>query len=458
MCNGSSRAGRYVILFALLSAVYHSNLRPVASGDSLPASLIPFSVILDKSISLDRFGPYITEHVWYGSKVILNKRGHWYSRYPIVGPLLATPLYLPLAFIPGIDKQPPGTLISIARVGEKIAAVFLASAAAMALLLLLRRVTSDWAAWMLTLLFAFGTANWSTSSQALWPHTFGQLAIIGCLCAVDRWSAGDPRVSPYWIAGAFAACAVAIRPTNVTLLPALALALFLRPARPMYYVRVFVPVILATAPLLVYNLAVFRSASGQYPVKLGEHLWDGLLGVLISPGRGLLAYTPIVIFALAAFAPHVRALREQHWLLVIVATMFLVSHIVLISLWPFWWGGYCWGPRLLTEAVVPFMILLAVGWQVIASNGWKWAFAGTALYCCFVQALGVYCYPKGRWDSLPVSVNDDPSRLWDWADNPLVRTAQGGVVWEPYAIVAAAAKGGLPAAAKKLKELEINPF
>jgi len=40
----------------------------------------------------------------------------------------------------------------------------------------------------------------------------------------------------------------------------------------------------------------------------------------------------------------------------------------------------------------------------------------------------------------------------------LVRTAQGGVVWEPYAIVATAAKGGLPAAAKKLKELEINPF
>ena len=66
MSNGSSRAGRYVILFALLCVVYHSNLRPVASGDSLPASLIPFSVILDKSISLDRFGPYISEHVWYG--------------------------------------------------------------------------------------------------------------------------------------------------------------------------------------------------------------------------------------------------------------------------------------------------------------------------------------------------------------------------------------------------------
>jgi hypothetical protein len=458
MSSASSRAGRYAILFVLLCVVYHSNLRPVASGDSLPASLIPFSVILDKSISLDRFGPYISEHVWYGSQVILHKGGHWYSRYPIAGPLLITPLYLPLALIPGIEKQPPSTLISIARVGEKIAAVFLASATAIALLSLLRRLTSGRAAWMLTLLFALGTANWSTSSQALWPHTFGQLAIIGCLYAVDRWSAADFQVSPYWIAGAFAACAVAIRPTNVTLLPALALALFLRPARPLHYVRVFLPVILAAAPLLAYNFAVFRSASGQYPVRVGEHLWDGLLGVLVSPGRGLLVYTPVVIFALAAFAPHVRAVREQHRLLVVVATVFALSHILLISLWPIWWGGYCWGPRLLTEAVAPCMVLLAVAWQAIAGNGWKWAFAATAIYCCFVQALGVYCYPKGRWDGSPVSVNDDPSRLWNWADNPLVRTAQGGVAWEPYAIVAAAAKGGFPAAAKKLKELEINPF
>jgi len=430
----------------------------VASGDSLPAALIPFSVILDKSIALDRFGPYITEHVWYASEVILNRGGHWYSQYPIAGPLLATPLYLPLAFIPGIAKQPPGTLISMGRVGEKVAAVFLAAAAAVALLGLLRRLTSERAAWMLTLVFALGTANWSTSSQALWQHTFGQLAIFGCLWAVDRWGAGDSQVSSYWIAGAFAACAVAIRPTNVTLLPALAVALFLRPARLLHYVRVFVPVLLTAVPVLAYNLAVFRSASGGYPVRIGEQLGEGLLGVLISPGRGLLVYTPIVIFALAAFAPWVRELREQHRLLVVVATVFALTQIVLISMWPFWWGGYCWGPRLLTETVAPFMILIAVGWQAITGTGWKQVFAGIAIYCCLVQALGVYCYPKGRWDGSPVSVNDDPSRLWDWADNPLIRTARGGLVWEPYAILAAAAKGGLPAAAKKLKDLEINPY
>src|SRR5579863_4798672 len=93
--SGYKRAVRpYILLFLLLSAVYHSNLRPVASGDSLPASLVPFSIVLDGSITLDRFGPYVSEHVWYASAVLHNTGRHWYSVYPIAGPVLVTPLYL----------------------------------------------------------------------------------------------------------------------------------------------------------------------------------------------------------------------------------------------------------------------------------------------------------------------------------------------------------------------------
>jgi len=113
----------------------------------------------------------------------------------------------------------------------------LAAAAAISLLVLLHRLTSGRTAWMLTLLFALGTANWSTSSQALWQHTFGQLAIIGCLYSIERWSASPSEARWYWIAGAFAACALAIRPTDVALMPALAAALWLRPARLVDYPR-----------------------------------------------------------------------------------------------------------------------------------------------------------------------------------------------------------------------------
>jgi hypothetical protein len=448
----------FVLLFALLTIIYHSNLRPVASADSIPASLIPFSILLDGTVTLDRFAPFLIANVPFGSAVLRRSGGHWYSVYPIGGPVLTTPLYLPLAFVPSMGDQPPGTLVSIARIAEKVVAAALAAAAALALLLLLRRLTSERAAWILTLVFALGTGNWSASSQALWQHTFGQCALIGCFHAIERLSAPPAQSRWYWMAGTFAAIAVAIRPTNLVLLPVLVLILWLRRARLLDYARAFLPAVLAAIPLAAYNFAVFHRFRGTYSLRLKGGYVDALLGLLLSPGRGLLIYTPIAIFALAAFMPRARASREQHRPVVIAAGVFSILYLAFMAMWPVWWGGYSWGPRLLTELLAPLMILIAVGLPAIQGSRWKWAFAAAAVYGCLIQALGVYCYPKGRWDHLPVSVNSDQGRLWDWVDNPIIRTARAGVAWEPYSIAAAAVRGGFPAAAAKLRELSINPY
>jgi hypothetical protein len=401
----------------------------------------------------------MAERVSYGTDVLHKSGSHWYSVYPIAGPILATPFYLPIALVPWVGRQPPSTLIAIARVAEKVVAVPLAAGAAIALLLLLRRLTSERAAWILTLVFALGTGNWSTSSQALWQHTFGQLAIIGCLYALERLSAADADSRWFWILGVFVALAVAVRGTNLVLLPTLALVLWLRPARPMDYLRVFTPPLVAVALTVAYNFAVFQSFAGGYPTNpLKGGVLQGLLGILLSPGRGLLIYTPIALFALAAFAPQARESRGKHRLVVIAASVFSLLHIAFIASWPLWWGGYCWGPRLLTEILAPVMVLIAIGLPAINNKGLRYAFTATAVYCFLIQALGVYFYPKGQWDRLPVSVNEAPARLWNWADNPIRRTEQGGLAWEPYAVIAAAAAGGWPAAAKKLQELGINPY
>jgi hypothetical protein len=75
-----------------------------------------------------------------------------------------------------------------------------------------------------------------------------------------------------------------------------------------------------------------------------------------------------------------------------------------------------------------------------------------------IQALGVFFYPNGHWDGTPQSVDGAPGRLWNWKDNPIVRTLRGGVYWEPYAIVGVALSKGIPAARVRLQELNVNPY
>jgi len=104
------------------------------------------------------------------------------------------------------------------------------------------------------------------------------------------------------------------------------------------------------------------------------------------------------------------------------------------------------------------IVLIAIGLPAMNRQPLRLAFAAAVLYGFLIRALEVYFYPKGRWDHLPVSVDREPSRLWSWADNPIVRTARGGIAWEPYSIVAAAMRGGLPAASEKLKSLGIASY
>ncbi len=50
-------------------------------------------------MALDRFVPWLRGHVWYTPFVIRQAGDHYFSSYPVGGPLLVTPLYLPAAFM-----------------------------------------------------------------------------------------------------------------------------------------------------------------------------------------------------------------------------------------------------------------------------------------------------------------------------------------------------------------------
>src|SRR6266566_649798 len=135
-----------LLLFLAASIVYQSNLRPVAAADSLPTALLPFSILLDGALHLDRFTPALRTgpSIPY---IFHEKDGHVYSTYPLSQPILLTPLYIP------------------------IVAAILPAASVAFFFLLLDRLTTRRNAVLLTIVYAFATSTWTIASQALWQHS-----------------------------------------------------------------------------------------------------------------------------------------------------------------------------------------------------------------------------------------------------------------------------------------------
>jgi hypothetical protein len=155
-------------------------------------------------------------------------------------------------------------------------------------------------------------------------------------------------------------------------------------------------------------------------------MWGGLAGLLVSPSRGLLIYSPWVIFSLwgGAILWKENSKGWERYLLIGV-----IAIVVLHARLGTWWAGWSYGPRYLTD-LLPFLafFLLPVLPRIQTSSMLRMALVCAVAAAAWVQAIGASRYvPVGGWDEFPVSVDRDQSRLWDWTDNQILRTRRAGL-------------------------------
>jgi hypothetical protein len=155
------------------------------------------------------------------------------------------------------------------------------------------------------------------------------------------------------MAGLPVALAILAKPTGVILGPILAThaALKDRSVR-----SIFAPLIGTTAGLatyLFYNYIRFGRVStfGQPVAFTLSKLPEGVAGLLASPGRGLVWYSPVVL-ALAGL--NARFFKRLD-VLMIVSIAF--AYLGMYAIWRDWSGGWCWGPRYLLPALPGLMAM-----------------------------------------------------------------------------------------------------
>ena len=341
--------------------------------------------------------------------------GRNYSRYGPLQSIVAIPPYLlGRALASGDDAA---TWIGTRYAATLLTALVTAAIGALLYALIRRIGYSHRIALVTALLYGLGTQAWPRA-KTFFADPLTTLLILGavyCWWRLDQPTARDRSgvAVARWAVGIALCCglAVGVKFGAGIILPVFGLAgaasLWRRwrreglPLRDLVAATTIAAVVLGVLLALVgwYNWVRFASPfetgyGGREVGAVQQGNWrEALPGLLISPGKGLFLFSPIVILGLLSFAPFVRRVPR----LALLVAALAVEHIAFYARVPQWDGGTCWGPRYL-DFIVPLLVLpLAAGLAWLAApertRGARLAlggFAGVVIALALVvQLLGV---------------------------------------------------------------------
>ena len=338
-----SALGLGAVLFGLLV----SNGRPIGAGDTRPTERVAASLVQERNFDLDEY-PEVEP------PFARPQGGHRVSIYPVLSAVLAAPVFAAVRALVVLDET--GTAFA----GKLAASLFSALAAGVLYLALGRRYPTRDAAWA-AVVFALGTSVWSTS-QALWQHP---AAVLFLSLAVLFWLKADDG-ERHWAARAGLPLAMALvaRPADVALVGVLGLAFALRWPKelPRLLLWGLSPLLFVLAYQWRYFGSPFEHGFSGSLGRFSEPWGEGQLGLLVSPAKGLLVFTPV---ALVAAVGLVRAFRRGERSLSGALGLAVLAHLLLMGRWTEWHGGECWGPRMMTDALPLIFLFLPEGLSVM---------------------------------------------------------------------------------------------
>lgn len=217
----------------------------------------------------------------------------------------------------------------------------------------------------LTLLLAFGTALWPDVLTNL-EHTMESLFLLAAAYAALRYTV-QRRQSRLWVAvmGLAAGLIFLTRIAGVIAPPIFALYLLVLHRRRRLdawrrsYLRDLALFAACVAPSVLINgvFDALRFGSplrfGPYPDQsLGYPPWLGLPNLLLSPGKGLVWYTPALLLLVLAIRPFWR----RYPLPAILFSLICGVYVLFYANVTYWHGDPAWGPRYLYP-MLPYLIL-----------------------------------------------------------------------------------------------------
>lgn len=409
-----------IILSLVFFVVFFSHIYSliITSWDSHFVPYVVMSIINKGDTNLDEYESKLKKepNMGYSTQYV---NGHYYSLYPIGTPLLAVPVYFIFKHIaPMLHPQRWNNFYFF----QLFTASFIVALTAVFIYLIAYLSTGNAIiSSLLVAVFAFCTSAWSVASRALWQHGPSMLVLSIALFLILL-----AKKRPFIIkfAGLPLAFSYLIRPTNTISIILLTLFVFLEYRR--YFVQYLLWPLMIYVPFLIYTFNIHNSFLPNYYApsnnfSVCRNIWVGLAGHLFSPSRGILIFSPILLFSFYGMFLKLSARKVERLDLFLVAIIFM--HWMVISYYPDWTGSFSIGSRYFSDMVPYFVFFLVpVIGRITQMKGAKQIITAVVFFSLMAVSFMIHhrCATElgpARWNNkIDDNKWDMKSKVWDWRD------------------------------------------
>lgn len=297
---------------------------------------------------------------------------------------LAIPFFWVSKFVPGVGAVHAAHLTN---------GVVTAATGSLLFLYLMALGFSARASLLSALTWGLGTIAWPYA-RLLFTEPVVALGLLTSFygCALFRQ---QQTFAAAFLSGLGFGLAVAAAPFSVLAFPFIVAGLFLASPveRSGRYLTANGWLIGMAGPVLMtafYNLCRFgNSLDSGYRLAVSDFSspFAGILGLLISPGRGLVFYSPVTLLAI----PGCFLIHSKHRAEVLRISALWLTYFLFFGGWKVWHGGWSWGPRYLVP-LLPLLFPLVVNvWELFPQLHplWRGLILLVVGLSMLVQVLGV---------------------------------------------------------------------
>jgi hypothetical protein len=395
---------------------------PVNSGssDAHFSMIVSQSLLENHTFYVEDYKEIIPEQFSiYGGLQLREWQGHIYYRYPLGTSLFAAPVVWAVRQFTDKDMLH----IPDNHQTQNLIAAFTVVAAFWLIYGLSRCYLDRLSSLIIALVFTLGSTLMSTMGAALWNMNFLVVLELAVLWLIVRYETGKTTRAYSFFLGLLLFAAFFTRPTAAIFISCVLIYLFWK-HRSVFWTAALTAGVFLLAFFLFSWMTYGEILPPYYAAGSWidpENMWLALIGILVSPSRGLFVFSAFLLVILAGLIYYFPKLKRVglFW----VCTVWFGLLLLLVASTRNWWGGYSFGPRLLTDGLPALSMLTILLWQTMRQTASQYAQFGMAAVFMMLGVFSIYIHSyQGlfnleslRWNGpLPPSVDNHPEYIFRW--------------------------------------------